>query len=164
MHFAISLKGAVKKMPSYRHQLEVNVPIDHVWKFVSKIDNWAPLVPGYIEHHVINEHESTWSFKTDVGLIKKRIDLKVTITNWIEPTKVTFQLTGLNEKFAGHGYFLAEAITNSKSRMTGFLEIQAEGIMAKIANSILTTSLPEITIELTEAVATKMEENYKVFY
>lgn len=151
-------------MPSYRHQLEVNVPIDRVWKFVSNIDNWAPLVPGYIEHQVLNEQESTWSFKTDIGLIKKRIDLKVNITNWIEPTKVTFQLIGLNEKFTGHGYFLAEAITNSKSRMTGFLEIQAEGLMAKMANSILATSLPEITIELTEAVAAKMEENYRVIH
>jgi len=149
-------------MPSYSHQLEVNVPIYCVWKFVSNIDNWAPLVPGYIEHQILNEQESTWSFKTDIGIIKKRIDLKVNITNWIEPTKVTFQLTGLNEKFAGHGYFLAEALTNSSSLMTGFLDITAEGMMAKMANSILNTSLPETTAELTKAVAAKMEENYNL--
>ena len=149
-------------MPFYSHQLEVNASIDSVWKFVSDMDNWAPLVPGYIEHQILNEKESTWSFKSDVGFMKKKIELKVEITNWEEPTKVTFTLTGLNEKLAGHGYFIAEAITNEKSHMTGFLDIKAEGMMAKMANSILSSSLPEITAELTEAVASKLEENYRV--
>ncbi|MGA5688998.1 CoxG family protein [Cytobacillus pseudoceanisediminis] len=148
-------------MASCTHQAEVNVPITAIWNFVSHIGNWAPLVPGYITHEVLSEKESTWSFKSDMGIIKKKIELKVDITSWQEPTKVTFQLTGLNEKFTGHGYFLAFKGRNNTNLMTGALQITAEGMMAKVANSLLNTSLPEITAELTEAVALKLEQNYK---
>lgn len=149
-------------MPVCSHQVKVNVPIHSIWEFVSNMDNWAPLVPGYIDHNILSEKESTWSFKSDIGIIKKKIDLKVDITTWKEPTKVTFNLTGLNEKFTGHGYFLAEAQNNANNLITGYLNIKAEGMMAKVANSILNTNLPEITAELTEAVASKMEEEYQV--
>jgi carbon monoxide dehydrogenase subunit G len=155
-----TLKGAVK-MPNCTHQAEVNVPIGSIWNFVSDIGNWAPLVPGYIAHEVLNDKESTWSFKSDMGILKKKIELKVDITSWQEPTKVTFNLTGLNEKFTGHGYFLAGKGKNNRNLMTGALDIKAEGMMAKVANSLLNTTLPEITAELTEAVAAKLEQEYK---
>ncbi|PWW25862.1 carbon monoxide dehydrogenase subunit G [Cytobacillus oceanisediminis] len=148
-------------MPNCTHQAEVNVPIGSIWNFVSDIGNWAPLVPGYIAHEVLNDKESTWSFKSDMGILKKKIELKVDITSWQEPTKVTFNLTGLNEKFTGHGYFLAGKGKNNRNLMTGALDIKAEGMMAKVANSLLNTTLPEITAELTEAVAAKLEQEYK---
>lgn len=147
-------------MTSFSHQVEVNVPIHFVWEFVSNINHWAPLVPGYIDHHILSEKESTWSFKSDIGIIKKKIELKVDITIWQEPTKVTFNLTGLNEKFSGHGFFTVEAINQQKSLMTGHLDIKAEGMMAKMANAILQSSLPETTTDLTAAVAAKIEETY----
>ncbi|MGN7401882.1 CoxG family protein [Cytobacillus praedii] len=147
-------------MTSFSHQLEVNVPIHFVWEFVSNIDHWAPLVPGYIDHHILSEKESTWSFKSDIGILKKKIELKVDITSWQEPTKVTFNLTGLNEKFSGHGYFTVEAINQQNSLMTGHLDIKAEGMMAKMANAILQSSLPETTTDLTAAVADKIQETY----
>ncbi|CAM3826963.1 hypothetical protein GCM10009865_26590 [Aeromicrobium ponti] len=148
-------------MPSCTHQAGVNVPIGEIWNFVSDIGNWAPLVPGYITHEVLSDKESTWSFKSDMGILKKKIELKVDITSWQEPTKVTFNLTGLNERFTGHGYFLAAKGSNNRNLMTGALDIKAEGMMAKVANSLLNTSLPEITAELTEAVAAKLEQEYK---
>lgn len=149
-------------MPICSHQVKVNVPIHSIWEFVSNMDNWAPLVPGYIDHNIISEKESTWSFKSDIGIIKKKIELKVDITSWQEPAKVTFNLTGLNEKFTGHGYFLAESQNSTNNLITGCLDIKAEGMMAKVANSILSTNLPEITAELTEAVAAKIKEYYLV--
>lgn len=148
-------------MPNCTHQAEISVPIGSIWNFVSDIGNWAPLVPGYIAHEVLNDKESTWSFKSDMGILKKKIELKVDITSWQEPTKVTFNLTGLNEKFTGHGYFLAGKGKNNRNLMTGALDIKAEGMMAKVANSLLNTTLPEITAELTEAVAAKLEQEYK---
>ncbi|MBP2241926.1 carbon monoxide dehydrogenase subunit G [Cytobacillus eiseniae] len=147
-------------MPSFSHQMEVNVPIRAVWAFVSNIDHWAPLVPGYIEHQLISEKESTWCFKSDIGFMKKKIELKVDITSWQEPSKVTFNLTGLNEKFTGNGYFTVEPTGKKRNLMTGYLNIKAEGMMAKMANAVLNASLPDITAELTEAVTAKIEEAY----
>lgn len=62
-------------MPSGKHQMELNSPIKEVWLFVSTFDNWAPLVPGYLEHHMIHDWQSTWKFKGNVGLIQKTVHL-----------------------------------------------------------------------------------------
>ncbi|WP_456274615.1 CoxG family protein [Bacillus sp. AK031] len=147
-------------MPSGLHKMQVEATVEELWKFVSVMDVWAPLVPGYIDHEIFNERESTWKFKTDLGLIKKKVHLKVDITDWQEPTKVTFNLTGLNERFNGHGYFQADTVVGDPSYMTGFLEINAEGPLAKMVNPLLNSILPEMTRELTEAVAYKVEGIY----
>lgn len=62
-------------MPNGSHHIQLNLPIEKVWDFVRSINNWAPLVPGYINHELINEYESTWEFKGDLGFMKKTIKL-----------------------------------------------------------------------------------------
>ncbi len=143
-------------MSSHQHEITVHAPLETVWEFVRSIDNWAPLVPGYIEHEMLNDTESTWKFKSEMGIIKKKIHLKVEITQWIEPKKVTFQLLGINEKIAGHGYFKTIKLTNQQTKMIGFLDITAGGTLAKVVNPLLKTSIPEFTEELTIAVSQKI--------
>ncbi|OAS88583.1 CoxG family protein [Metabacillus litoralis] len=145
-------------MPSELYKVEVNIPIQSIWDFVSVMDNWAPLVPGYIEHEILNDSESIWKFKTDLGVIKKKVELKVDITDWIKPKKVIFNLTGINEKMTGKGYFEAQIIDTNNTLMTGYLEITPEGKMAKLINSKLKKNLNELTKELTEAIIAKIKE------
>jgi carbon monoxide dehydrogenase subunit G len=149
-------------MPSELYKVEVNLPIHSIWEFVSVMDNWAPLVPGYIEHEIINDSESIWKFKTDLGVIKKKVELKVDITDWIKPKKVIFNLTGINEKMTGKGYFEAQIIDTNNTLMTGYLEITPEGKMAKLINSKLKKNLNELTKELTEAIIAKIKEDEHV--
>lgn len=59
-------------MPSKKHSVIVKAPLEKVWDFVRSMDNWAPLVPGYIQHQIISDLVSTWEFKTDIGFIKKK--------------------------------------------------------------------------------------------
>ena len=145
-------------MPSGMHQVEVGLPVNKIWDFVKDMDNWAPLVPGYIQHQKITDRQSTWEFFSNIGFIKKQINLMVTIQEWIEPTKVTFNLKGVNEELSGGGYFLAEVIDKNTTRMTGFLEITAGGTMGPMVNTLLKSSLPRLTKETTIAIATKVEE------
>ncbi|WP_062349935.1 CoxG family protein [Bacillus kwashiorkori] len=145
-------------MPSGTHHLNIDVPINRVWNFVSSINNWAPLVPGYINHEIINDYESTWEFKGDLGFMKKTVKLKVDITKWEEPTKVTFNLTGLSDNFAGNGYFEAEVINDKTTAMTGNLDITARGAMGPMINAILKNFVPQTAEELTAAVANKIVE------
>jgi len=145
-------------MPSGIHNIKLNVPIENVWNFVSVIDNWAPLVPGYISHEIISDKESTWSFKGDLGFMKKTVKLKVDITSWEEPNRVTFNLTGLSDNFVGEGYFLAEKIDDHTTQMSGSLDITARGAMGPMINSILKNFVPQTTEELTTAVANKIIE------
>lgn len=144
-------------MPSGMHQAVINLPIAQIWSFVEDMDNWAPLVPGYIAHEKISDRQSTWEFYSDIGPLKKKISLLVEILEWVEPSKVTFSLKGLNEHFTGNGYFATESIQKNRTRIVGFLDIQAEGVMGKIVNKALKISMPKTAEKLTEAIAEKIK-------
>lgn len=145
-------------MPNGSHHVELPVPIQNIWNFVSDMDKWAPLVPGYIEHEILNERQSTWSFKGDLGFMKKTVKLKIDITNWIEPTKVTFDLKGLSDNFVGDGYFEAKVIDDNNTSMTGYLDITAKGAMGPMINTILKSFVPKTAEDLTIAISDKIIE------
>lgn len=149
-------------MPSGTHTKELDISIERVWDFVKDMNKWAPLVPGYIEHEILNEKQSTWVFKGDIGIMQKTVKLKIDIKEWIEPTRVTFDLTGLNENFAGNGYFLAESKTSDQTSMTGNLDITAKGMMGPMINTILKNFVPKTAEELTEAIGNKIIETQAV--
>ena len=145
-------------MPHGIYSLELPVAIDKIWTFVSDINKWAPLVPGYIEHEIRSARQSTWAFKGDLGFMKKTIKLRIDIREWIEPTKVTFDLTGLSDNFGGSGYFEAETAGGNTTTMTGCLDITAKGAMGAMVNSVLKSFVPKTAQELTEAIASRIEE------
>ncbi|WP_372630940.1 CoxG family protein [Cohnella sp.] len=145
-------------MPNGIHTIELPVAIDRIWDFVSDMNKWAPLVPGYIEHEILSERQSTWAFKGDLGFMKKTVKLKIDIKEWIEPTKVTFDLSGLSDNFGGNGYFEAEAVNANTTKMTGYLDITAKGAMGPMVNSILKSFVPKTAQELSEAIAGRIEE------
>ncbi len=145
-------------MPTGLHQVEVDLSINKVWDFVKDMDNWAPLIPGYIQHRKFTNRQSTWEFYSNIGFIKKKISLMITIKEWIEPTKVTFHLKGENEGLSGEGYFLAESIDKNKTKITGALEITAGGAMGPVVNAVLKTHLPKVTKDMVIALSTKLEE------
>ncbi|WP_391571052.1 CoxG family protein [Cohnella sp.] len=145
-------------MPNGIHTIELPVAIDKIWNFVSDMNKWAPLVPGYIEHEILSDRQSTWAFKGDLGFMKKKVKLKIDIKEWIEPTKVTFDLTGLSDNFGGNGYFEAETVDDNTTKMTGYLDITAKGAMGPMVNTILKTFVPKTAQELSEAIANRIEE------
>lgn len=134
-------------MPQGIHDIELPLPIGTIWEFVSVLENWVPLVPGYISHEVIHERRVTWTFTGDIGIMKKQIS-----------PEVKFTLTGINENFTGEGYFRAEALGEERTKMTGFLDITAKGLKAPMVNSILKSHVPQLTTDLAEAVASRMRE------
>ncbi|PLT35075.1 CoxG family protein [Bacillus sp. V5-8f] len=143
-------------MPEGLHKVLLPFPIRMVWNFVSVMDNWSPLVPGYVGHEIISDNESTWEFVGDLGPLKKKIKMKVQITKWVEPTKVTFDLLGLNEKFIGKGHFSGRQIDPQTTEMEGFLDITANGATARLTNGLLKSFVPRTCTELTEAIAEKL--------
>lgn len=145
-------------MPSGIHQTELHTPIESVWSFVSDMNKWAPLVPGYMEHEILNDRQSTWTFKGDVGFIQKVVRLRIDITEWQKPNKVTFDLTGLNENFKGSGYFEAKVVNGKKTKITGFLDVNAKGMKGTVINPVLKSLIPKTTKDLTEAIAGKITE------
>ncbi|WML38852.1 hypothetical protein RCG19_16870 [Neobacillus sp. OS1-2] len=60
-------------MPSEVQHVELNIPIEVIWDFIRDENNWAPLVPGYIQHEKMNERQISWEFKSDLVVMKKRL-------------------------------------------------------------------------------------------
>ena len=148
-------------MPAGTHSVNVPLNINIIWEFVQDMNNWAPLVPGYINHEIISENESTWSFKGDLGFMKKTVKLKVDIKVGNERSEVIFDLTGMSDNFKGGGYFKATPISENETIMTGNLDITAGGMMGAMINQILVKFVPQTAEELTEAIVAKLKEfNY----
>jgi carbon monoxide dehydrogenase subunit G len=148
-------------MPGGSFSKDVDLPIETIWEFVSDMNNWAPLVPGYIDHKILNERQSTWKFKGDVGRIQKTVSMKVDITEWKKPTTVRFTLTGISEKITGNGFFEANRVTEYQTKMTGNLDMTAKGLMGPVINPVLKTIVPKTAKRLTEAVIDKLLENQR---
>lgn len=151
-------------MPQATHTIEIPLSIEKVWDFVHDMNNWAPLVPDYMDHEILSDRQSTWSFKGDLGIVKKAVKLQIDITEWNEPSEVKFDLKGLSDKFNGSGYFIAEVIDENNTKMSGHLDITAEGMLGQVTNQVLGKLVPKTAQELTEAIAEKLLEinNLKV--
>lgn len=143
-------------MASGKHNINVEAPIEHVWTFVSDMDKWAPLVPGYAGHKIINERQSTWKLKGEVGKMQKTICLDIDILEWQEPSTITFKLSGWKNTISGDGYFHAKALDRENTRLTGYLGMTAKGLAAPMMNSMLKSFIEKKGRILTERVAREM--------
>lgn len=143
-------------MATASHTTTVKASQQEVWAFVSDMEKWAKLVPGYRKHEMLNDKQSTWTFAGNVGILKKSVEVQIDITGWEEPSKISFNLTGLSDKFTGSGYFEAKEQGDS-TEMTGHLEIKAGGLAAAVLNPVFSAVLPKATTMLTERVANKIQ-------
>jgi carbon monoxide dehydrogenase subunit G len=85
------------------------LPADAVWRFVEDMDNWARFVTGYQRHEKQSDTDSTWTLKGDLGVMARTLTFKVHVTEWDGPSRVAFQLTGVNEPMQGEGGFRIES-------------------------------------------------------
>ena len=81
-------------MPSVQHTAVVNAPIEVVWKYLEKMANWAPYLKGYQKHEEENDKESIWTLKGDMGVLARVVQIRITITEWVEPEKSALRLMG----------------------------------------------------------------------
>ncbi len=92
-------------MPETEYTTTARLPVDVIWDFVKEMDNWAAFVTGYQSHEKLNENESVWVLKGDVGVLARRLRFRVRVTEWAGPERVRFELEGLNEPMQGSGSF-----------------------------------------------------------
>jgi carbon monoxide dehydrogenase subunit G len=93
-------------MPEVTYETTLNLPVATVWDFVKDMNNWAPFLTGYQKHEIVNETDSIWTLKGDVGVLSRVVQLKAHVTEWAGPSRVSFTLTGLNEEVEGGGTLL----------------------------------------------------------
>lgn len=139
---------------------KTNIPVEQakVWAFVSDIEKWARLVPGYRKHEMKSDRQSVWTFGGTVAGISKMVDAQVDITEWNEPSKIGFELLGLSDKFTGAGYFEANAISANETEMVMHLEVKAGGVAGVALNPIFKLALPTAAEKLGGRVVAQIKK------
>jgi carbon monoxide dehydrogenase subunit G len=146
-------------MPEVNYKNIVNAPMDEVWGFVSAIGKWAPFLKGYQKHEEINDKESIWTLKGDVGVLSRTVDVKVNITDWDEEgKKVEFTIEGINEKASGGGTFIAVAKSDSETELTFNLTMSAGGMIGPVVNVLLKPMLKPVAKEMADKIKDRIEE------
>lgn len=90
-------------MPEIAYTTEMPLDQGAVWAFVSDMNNWAPFLMGYQKHEIVDQADSIWTLKGDVGILSRVVELRAHVTEWAAPERVAFTLTGLNEPVDGGG-------------------------------------------------------------
>ena len=93
-------------MPEVEYTTKLNIKREVIWDFVKDMNNWAPFLTGYQKHQIVNDTDSIWTLKGDVGVLARRVELKAHVTEWAGPDRVSFTLTGINEQVDGGGVLL----------------------------------------------------------
>lgn len=123
-------------MPAVRRDAEVRADRENVWAFVRKLDNWAPLLPGYERHVERNENSFWWQVRGESGPFSRLLELDVNVSRWNDPDDVVFDLKALNEPFGGRGRFATVAAGNG-TRLSFELELDAYGATAPMVNVLI---------------------------
>jgi hypothetical protein len=97
-------------MPEVEYTTTMALAREQVWAFVKDMNNWAPFLTGYQKHEILDDTDSVWTLKGDVGILSRMVRLQAHITEWVDREKVTFTLTGLNEKVEGGGVLVMEDV------------------------------------------------------
>lgn len=92
-------------MPEVCYETRMALSVEQIWAFVQDMNNWAPMLTGYQHHVLIDDRNSVWTLKGDVGILSRTVKLEVHITEWSAPHRVRFTLTGKNEMVEGGGLF-----------------------------------------------------------
>jgi carbon monoxide dehydrogenase subunit G len=100
--------GEPQSLPETEYSTTARLPVETIWDFVREMDNWAPFLTGYQRHRKESEDDSVWVLKGDVGVLTRTLELRVRVTEWAGPSRVAFDLVGLNEPMKGSGEFRME--------------------------------------------------------
>ncbi|GAE27407.1 hypothetical protein JCM9140_3552 [Halalkalibacter wakoensis JCM 9140] len=144
-------------MPVAREKGIVYCNIETMWEFIKDMENWAPCMPGYVSFKELDEHVSIWALKGDLGILKKKLDFTVTVTERIKPERVEFLLEAKQEGIKGKGSYKAFAEGPEKTEVEFNLDMSGTGIPAKIINAMLAKTLPRDCKELKENLIQQLE-------
>ena len=148
-------------MPEASHTLMVQAPLGVVWEFVREMGKWARLVPGFQHFVPIDERQSRWTVKGNLGVVSRTVEFCVDITEWVECSQVAFRLRALNENATGRGALHAAKDTDSSTTLKFQLSLEAGGTMGPMVNALMGPVLPRLVIEFARAIGEEIERTYR---
>lgn len=146
-----------KNMTEIVYQLNVNYSIQTVWRFVHDLDHWAPIIPGYVSHKKLSNHETELAFKINIGFLKKTVKLNIQQTKLIRPQFIAFRFSSPNQNFHGSGLYKAQT-RKGRTQITLKLNVASESPYGGMIDSFLQNVDPEKEQEFISALEEKIKE------
>lgn len=134
-------------MPDVTYTTEIDAAAQRVWDYVEDFDNWAHLMIGYEKYELIDERQSLWTLRGDVGILSRAVDIRVDITEWVPPSRVAFVVTGVTERLSGSGSFLLEALPADPPPDPGTVAAEPETAEPETAAAPPPVAAPEVPPE-----------------
>jgi carbon monoxide dehydrogenase subunit G len=143
-------------LPDVRERATIDVTRDEAWRFLLNIRNWASLFPGYQGIQILNDDDSLWRVKGDVGILTKLVTFRCHVTRWVEEEYVEFQLDCVEEKVSGFGN-VSVAANAGTTELELFLSFNGAGMLGPVVNALLRKVLPKMTSDFSASLKSKME-------
>jgi carbon monoxide dehydrogenase subunit G len=147
-------------MPAVDYTATIDVSRPSVWDFVRDINNWAPFARGYQSHEILNDNESVWTVKGDVGPISRLTKFHVTITEWLDGEGVVFTLKGLNEPVTGSGSIRLSDTDRGGTDIVGSALIEFGGSIGPVINQLFAPWARAGADELVTKIAVALQPSY----
>lgn len=149
-------------MPTISYTTTVTEPPEAVWEFAQDMDNWAPFLRGYESHQKVDERQSLWTLKGEVGGLSKATKFKAHVTEWLPMDRVTFTLLAVNAPLSGGGEIRMSEIwlDGGNTRGTKYsvdLTIEFGGILGPVINRYIDRMLSPVAEELANKIAAAVE-------
>ena len=154
-------------MPDISYDELIEVPIEEVWEFAKDIKNWAPFLKYYESLEELNDRESIWTVKGEVGPFTRTTKMRVIITEWMEKQRVAFELEGINEPIKGSGNVSLNS-HGGESRIPGSttvsitLSVKMEGTAGVLMNRLISPMLKPTAKDLLTKFTTAVTERHGV--
>lgn len=148
-------------MPKVDYSTVMDVPRAEVWEFVRDINNWAPFATGYQHHEIINEQESVWTVKGEIGPISRTTKFHIVITEWAEEERVGFTVQGVNEPISGEGVIrLTDADTGAGTKIRGDVTLEFGGSLGPVVNHLIGPWAQAGADDLVTKIAMTLQPSY----
>lgn len=125
-----------------RHTILINRSVERVWDYARDMGKWASIFPGCREFKSIDDDNSEWTIKVGVGGLVRVVGVHVRVDSWRGPERVDFSYRLKTEPVVGQGSYSAVATGVDETELTLHVEIQGNGQMAVMWESMCRPVIP----------------------
>jgi carbon monoxide dehydrogenase subunit G len=119
--------------------------------------NWAASFPDHQSFEVVDDKVSRWTVKVKLGSLTRTAQVKVTRTEWGEPTRIAFTLEGETEPITGSGSFDAAVGRDGSTDVRIGLAVAGFGSMAPAMEAMSRPVLPRLGTAFAEVLRRDIE-------
>ena len=144
-------------MPAVHHSVAVAAPLQETWDFVKDLGNWAGLLPGYEGMTVIDETDSEWKVRGDVGILTKLVTMRVHVVEWVDLSHVRFTVVCKEEPLSAEGVLTARTASDDLTNLDFDLDATAGGMLGPVVNALLKTVMPRMAGDFAGSIKREIE-------